>query len=695
MRLVTLPLEPPILPQLARPRKGLPDEGDGWAYEPKWDGFRTLVFLDGDEVYLQSRGGKPMARYFPEITFPTGLRAVLDGELVIDAPDGAGETFDTLSQRIHPAASRVAMLAETTPARFVAFDLLADEDETLLDLPYAERRERLEAWVSKHDPASGGHPFALTPMVATAADADRWLHEAEGVIAKQTAAPYLPGKRDGMVKVKRMRTLDAVAAGWRPGKVAGTVGSIMLGVYDEDGKLRVVGHSSGFSAKEKRELVETLGRTRPASAAGRSVALEARRGARVDLAASRTRRRGQVRPRLRRADPSRHEGPALARRQGAAGVPRRSTRRLTRVQPVDPWDRPVLVAPDSFKGTFSSAVVAAAIGRGLERAGVAPLPICARWRTAARGRCRCSSQPSAARRPAPASATRWAARSSSSFALVEGGGQRSSRSPPRAGSAHVSRRRARPRSGVVRVLGGTGDLVRPRSTPAPRSCWSPRVAARRPTAVPARSRAIEEHGGLRGAVLVVLCDVRIPFERAAAVFGPQKGADAATVERLATRLAAFAERCPRDPRGVPGGGRRGRAGGRAPRGVRARLEPGAGVRARGARRRRAHAGGPGGDRRRGPAGPHHPGGQGRRRAAPFARGRRACRPTRWSARRRSSRSMCGSSTCRRSRRQAPSRRSRRRASGSRRTCRRGSGMRAEQREQPPATRRVPSRPPRV
>ncbi len=149
MRPVTLPLEPPIPPQLARPRKGLPDEGDGWAYEPKWDGFRTIVFLDGDDVYLQSRGGKPMARYFPEITFPTGLRAVLDGELVIDAPDGAGETFDTLSQRIHPAASRVAMLAETTPARFVAFDLLADGDETLLELPYAERRERLEAWVER------------------------------------------------------------------------------------------------------------------------------------------------------------------------------------------------------------------------------------------------------------------------------------------------------------------------------------------------------------------------------------------------------------------------------------------------------------------------------------------------------------------------------------------------------------------
>jgi len=253
-----LPLQPPIQPQLARPRKGLPDEAEGWAFEPKWDGFRTLVFLDGsDEPYLQSRGGKPMRRYFPEITFPSGVRAVLDGELVIDAADG-GETFDTLSQRIHPAASRVAMLAEQTPARFVAFDLLCDGDEVLLDRGYAERRARLEAWVAEHDPAAAGHPFALTPVETTAAGAQRWLHDAEGVIAKQTDAPYKPGKRDGMVKVKRVRTLDAVVVGWRPGKAAGTVGSIILGVYDEAGKLRVVGHSSGFSAKEKKELVETL-----------------------------------------------------------------------------------------------------------------------------------------------------------------------------------------------------------------------------------------------------------------------------------------------------------------------------------------------------------------------------------------------------------------------------------------------------
>ena len=130
-------------------------------------------------------------------------------------------------------------------------------DEVLLDTPYAQRRSRLEAWVAEHDPAAAGHPFSLTPVAWSAAEAERWLHEAEGVIAKQTAAPYVPGKRDGMVKVKRVRTLDAVVVGWRPGKEEGTVGSIILGVYDGD-ELRVVGHSSGFRAKEKRELVATL-----------------------------------------------------------------------------------------------------------------------------------------------------------------------------------------------------------------------------------------------------------------------------------------------------------------------------------------------------------------------------------------------------------------------------------------------------
>jgi ATP-dependent DNA ligase len=237
----SLPLTPPLQPQLARSRASLPD-GEGWAYEPKWDGFRAIAFFDGDEVQLQSRNGKPLTRYFPELRFAPG-RYVLDGEIV-------AASFDTLGQRIHPAASRIARLAQETPARYVAFDLLARDDEVLLERPYAERRAALEALVAA--------PVELTPMVASAAEAERWLQEAEGVIAKETQCPYRPGERTGMVKVKRVRTIDAVVMGWRPGKAEGTVGALILGLHEPDGRLREVGHSSGFTAKEKRELVGFL-----------------------------------------------------------------------------------------------------------------------------------------------------------------------------------------------------------------------------------------------------------------------------------------------------------------------------------------------------------------------------------------------------------------------------------------------------
>jgi ATP-dependent DNA ligase len=233
---VSLPLTPPLSPQLARPRASLPD-GDGWAYEPKWDGFRTIVFVDGDETYLQSRNGKPMSRYFPELTFPPG-RYVIDGEIV-------AASFDTLGQRIHPAASRIARLAEETPARFIAFDVLALGDDILLERPYDERRAILET-------IDG---LELTPVVRSAAEAERWMREEEGVVAKELACPYCPGERRGMVKVKRVRTLDAVVIGWRPGKEEDTVGAIILGLYGDDGRIHEVGHCSGFSKKRKRELV--------------------------------------------------------------------------------------------------------------------------------------------------------------------------------------------------------------------------------------------------------------------------------------------------------------------------------------------------------------------------------------------------------------------------------------------------------
>jgi ATP-dependent DNA ligase len=236
---VPLPLKPPVLPQLARSRASLP-EGDGWAYEPKYDGFRAIAFVDGDETYLQSRNGKPLSRYFPELRFPPG-RYILDGEIV-------AASFDTLGQRIHPAASRIARLAEETPASYFAFDVLARDDEILLELSYLERRAILQELVAP--------PVELTDIVRTAADAQHWLHEVEGVIAKEIDAPYQPGERTGMIKVKRVRTIDAVVMGWRPGKAERTVGAIILGLYDDNGKLREVGHSSGFTATEKRTLVD-------------------------------------------------------------------------------------------------------------------------------------------------------------------------------------------------------------------------------------------------------------------------------------------------------------------------------------------------------------------------------------------------------------------------------------------------------
>ena len=244
---MALPLAPPLAPQLARPAKTVPTE-PGWAYEPKWDGFRALAFVDGDDVFLQSRNGRPLGRYFPELAFPSG-RYVLDGEIVVFGDDRQPD-FDALGQRIHPALTRIRQLAEATPARFVAFDLLAHGDESLLDLPQHERRSQLEALIEA--------PVDLTPMTTDSKQAEPWLHGAEGVIAKQRSAAYKPGERVGMVKVKRVRTIDAVVLGWRPGKQPDTVGSLILGLYDEAGDLREVGHTSGFSAAQKRELVGRL-----------------------------------------------------------------------------------------------------------------------------------------------------------------------------------------------------------------------------------------------------------------------------------------------------------------------------------------------------------------------------------------------------------------------------------------------------
>jgi len=244
---VDLPLSPPFAPQLARSRAALP-EGPEWAYEPKWDGFRAIAFVDDEETFLQSRNGRPLSRYFPEVAFAKG-RYVLDGELVILGKRGR-QDFDALQMRLHPAESRVRKLAAEMPATFVAFDLLALGDELLLERPFEERRAELERLVVE--------PTALTPWTRKPRDAQKWLKGAEGVVAKELGAPYRPGERTGMVKIKRVRTIDCVVTGWREGKEKRTVGSLILGLYDEDGELVVVGHTSGFKAKEKRELPKLL-----------------------------------------------------------------------------------------------------------------------------------------------------------------------------------------------------------------------------------------------------------------------------------------------------------------------------------------------------------------------------------------------------------------------------------------------------
>lgn len=249
---MALPVKAPIPPQLAKSAKDLP-EGEQWAYEPKYDGFRTVVFRDGDDIHLQSRNGKPMNRYFPEVVEAIAKmksdRVVMDGEIIV-VVDGVQE-FDLLGQRIHPAESRVRMLAEQTPAAFVAFDLLAEGDEVLMALPYEERRKRLKKAVGK--------PIEITPATDDPEAAGVWLTGvSEGVIAKDRNAGYKPGERVGMVKIKRVRTADLVVAAFRFGKAEGTLGSLILGAYGDDGELHIVGHTSGFKAKEKRELIGFL-----------------------------------------------------------------------------------------------------------------------------------------------------------------------------------------------------------------------------------------------------------------------------------------------------------------------------------------------------------------------------------------------------------------------------------------------------
>ena len=260
MPLDRLPLAPPLEPMLAKASNGLP-EGEGWLYEPKWDGFRAIVFRDGDDVLIQSRDLKPLDRYFPELAAPLRAnlpeRCVVDGEVVISR-DGSLD-FEALLLRIHPAASRVKMLAEGSPASFVGWDLLALGDEDLREVPQGERRARLEAAFANVEA-----PIHLTPATRERALAADWFDRFEGagldgVIAKRLDAPYQPGKR-AMLKIKHQRTADCVVAGFRWHKNGpGThVGSLLLGLYDDEGTLHHLGVTSSFTWERRATILEEL-----------------------------------------------------------------------------------------------------------------------------------------------------------------------------------------------------------------------------------------------------------------------------------------------------------------------------------------------------------------------------------------------------------------------------------------------------
>jgi len=257
---MVLPFGPPLAPMLSRAADGLPG-GDGWLFEPKWDGFRALVFRDGDEILLQSRDEKPMNRYFPELVAPLAAalpeRCVIDGEIVIVG--AAGLDFEALLLRIHPAASRVKLLAAQAPASFVVWDLVALGDEDLREAPLAARRQRLEQVLAR-----AAAPVHLSPATRDRALAEDWFQRFEGagldgVMAKRLDSPYRVGERT-MLKVKHARTADCVVAGFRwhkkgPGTM---VGSLLLGLYDDEHTLHHVGVVAAFADAVRRQLVAEL-----------------------------------------------------------------------------------------------------------------------------------------------------------------------------------------------------------------------------------------------------------------------------------------------------------------------------------------------------------------------------------------------------------------------------------------------------
>jgi ATP-dependent DNA ligase len=238
--------------------------GEGWQYEPKWDGFRCIAVRDGDEVALRSKAGQPLARYFPDVVAAVrrvkATRFVLDGEIVVPTADREGLSFDALLQRIHPAESRVKKLAVETPAWLVVFDLIAEGAKSLLELPLRERRPRLDAFAAKRFPPDGA--VRLSPATTELKQAKSWFGRVgaslDGIIAKKLDAPYAAGSREAMVKIKARRTADCVVGGFRYAEKQRLVGSLLLGLYDDAGLLHHVGFCSGLKATERPALTKKL-----------------------------------------------------------------------------------------------------------------------------------------------------------------------------------------------------------------------------------------------------------------------------------------------------------------------------------------------------------------------------------------------------------------------------------------------------
>jgi ATP-dependent DNA ligase len=258
---MTLPLAQPYPPMDALSVDTIP-KGPGWQYEPKWDGFRCLVFRDGGTVELQSKSGQSLTRYFPELAAAVAAtkteQFVLDGEIVV--PRGKAFSFDDLLQRIHPAASRVKKLAAETPSLLIVFDLLADGKEDLTTEPLSARRKRLEAFAKKN--LTAHESIRLSPATADMVDAKQWLKQVgatlDGIVAKRCDLPYQSGNRLGMQKIKNFRSADCVVGGFRYGTNSKLVGSLLLGLYNEEGLLDHVGFTSGFKSENKKELTAKL-----------------------------------------------------------------------------------------------------------------------------------------------------------------------------------------------------------------------------------------------------------------------------------------------------------------------------------------------------------------------------------------------------------------------------------------------------